>query len=1670
MAASFVQTLGTSSVKAAGTTLATTFGATTAAGNVLVARVLFDNAATASKPVVSSISKPAGEVASWVFLGAARSTSTSAGAFASGELWAIRTTVAWPAAAVTVTVDTSTTMMANLFMEFSGVTVTQRSTVGTNYSTTTTAASATTTGTTPQVGDLALGFLFGSNVAVVQAGDTDTTGGSWSAAVGLGSTGGNVATNNFGLGQHKILTAASHQTYNNSAAMTAGNGAIVAILAATFATATMTLAATATASTTSTASLSLVAREFHRPWVEDFSGGDWSRWDSSIGFSGDLATTLTVVGGAGFISTQGSPRCCPIVAPAIAATIADQGVTLTITPSSNITTNDRISLVLRGDGTWGTVGSSSLAPRPGTGYRLELQPNTIPQLFIDSNGAATENFPGGTTGGSNIVMTAGTPIKVRFEAVGVRLRWRSWLASDTEPTGWTVTTYDDFTATSGLLGLSAFLFSTDVSYTVDDISWYLPSFPASSNASLSIKATHFALPWGEDFSGGDWSRWLDTPWTGDVVSNPPLRVSGGGGALASSRAGNSGGVNVYIADAIGKPQTDQGILVTVIAGSSNTAADLFSLIIRGDGTWASGTTTSQPGAGYKLLMWPGSAGDMYAVSGGTSTYLSPTTPAGATVEMAAGGPMKVRFEAVGQQIRFRSWMDGDPEPTTWRTSANTTTVASGIAGMGVWINSANNQYSVDDFQWYIPANTNNASLAIAATGVAIAAGTSTAALTLAANASAQAQASATASLAISATPSAIGKALATATASLNINALHFAMPWTEEFGDGDWSRWTASAYTGGTLANGLTVAAGVGQMATSNPGATGGVRGYPSAALGRPFTDQGVLLTVTPSSNATVNDRLYVTLRGDGTWGSTVLTSTFTRPGLGYRLALYPGTIGLNVDYNNGANENLIASTKPGGSTIVPAAGTGFKVRFEAVGARLRYRTWLVGNSEPTTWATSDADDTLAVSGIFGMATSFTTATANYKFDDIQWYEVIQPGSTATASLTIAASGSAVAAGTSTAALTISGTATGTATDTATASMSLDATGTATAGAVAASATAAMSLAASGTAVATTTTTAALTIAASATALATTTTTAALVLAATAIAQVSAASTAVLVIAAGPVTVAAPTTATAALVIAATGTARAAGTSTASLTIAATGTAQLAGSNTASLVLDGIATARAVGTSTATLVLDATGTARAAGSSTASLVLASTGTASATSTSTASMTLDATGIARAAGSSTGVLTIAATGTARATSTSTATLAVVATGTARAATTSTGTMTIAATAVASTTATATMTIAATGTARAAGTSTASLVIAGTAVATLGGTQTATMTLGAIATAAATSTSTGSLTLAATGTAQGASTSTAALTLVATGTARASSTSTASLTLVATATPAARATTNASLVIDATAVANLAGTNTALLTIASSATARGTASSTASLTLAATATISTSATATMTLGGTATARAALTSTAVLTLDSSGVARAAGASTGSLTVAATGVARAAGASTAVLTVTATGAAAVTASSTAAMTLAGTAAASITVTASTATLTLAAIGAAQVAGSSTAALVLDAVASATFGGTSTASLTLAADGSAQVTGSCSAVLSLVAIGAATVATSSTATLSLAAIASAAVVALSAAVLDLVGTGQAAGAASAEATLVLSGVAITGVAQSDFEGWGIPL
>ena len=136
----FVRSHVAESVKTAGTTDVYATTSIVAAGNLLVMALVHDNGATANSPTVTSISKPASETAAWVLLG--RSTYPSAGtagAFSSGELWAIKTTVDWPnATSLTVTYSASITMKAQDIIEFSGAEAAMRSTTATAYSTTTT--------------------------------------------------------------------------------------------------------------------------------------------------------------------------------------------------------------------------------------------------------------------------------------------------------------------------------------------------------------------------------------------------------------------------------------------------------------------------------------------------------------------------------------------------------------------------------------------------------------------------------------------------------------------------------------------------------------------------------------------------------------------------------------------------------------------------------------------------------------------------------------------------------------------------------------------------------------------------------------------------------------------------------------------------------------------------------------------------------------------------------------------------------------------------------------------------------------------------------------------------------------------------------------------------------------------------------------------------------------------------------------------------------------------------------------------------------------------------------------------------------------------------------------------------------------------------------------------
>lgn len=200
-----------------------------AAFNLLAAWVCFDNTGSAT-PTVNSIAVPAGETATWARLQQHNSATATAGAGVRGELWAIRTTVDWPASTdYPITLSAAVTAKACQPAEFSGVSATQRSTPGAGTSTAGTPTSVTS-GTAPVTGDLVLG-LGSFETSTVPTRDADTLNGSWADAFPpFAIVGGTAATNVALIGQYKLVTAGGQQTYNPTGL--SDSGALVVALVA----------------------------------------------------------------------------------------------------------------------------------------------------------------------------------------------------------------------------------------------------------------------------------------------------------------------------------------------------------------------------------------------------------------------------------------------------------------------------------------------------------------------------------------------------------------------------------------------------------------------------------------------------------------------------------------------------------------------------------------------------------------------------------------------------------------------------------------------------------------------------------------------------------------------------------------------------------------------------------------------------------------------------------------------------------------------------------------------------------------------------------------------------------------------------------------------------------------------------------------------------------------------------------------------------------------------------------------------------------------------------------------------------------------------------------------------------------------------------------------------
>jgi hypothetical protein len=168
----------------------------------------------------------------------------------------------------------------------------------------------------------------------------------------------------------------------------------------------------------------------------------------------------------------------------------------------------------------------------------------------------------------------------------------------------------------------------------------------------------------ESFSGADGSAW-PAGWTSSVGAGGVVDVQGGGGRLQSADVANSFGRSFLS----GVPAVADEELLTSYRWGQTSGLAYLNVWLRGSGGWQN---AYRPASGYGLQLVSSSGAVVVSknVGGVTSTLRS--EPAGSRVSTAK---QWLRFRVVGQQVMFRTWSDGQPEPAAWTWSGTDSSVS-----------------------------------------------------------------------------------------------------------------------------------------------------------------------------------------------------------------------------------------------------------------------------------------------------------------------------------------------------------------------------------------------------------------------------------------------------------------------------------------------------------------------------------------------------------------------------------------------------------------------------------------------------------------------------------------------------------------------------------------------------------------------------------------------------------------------------------------------------------------------------------------------------------------------------------------------------------------------------------------------------------------------------------
>lgn len=259
---------------------------------------------------------------------------------------------------------------------------------------------------------------------------------------------------------------------------------------------------------------------------------------------------------------------------------------------------------------------------------------------------------------ANVTMTliAGTAYRVRINRNSSTIRWRLWTASATEPTSWTGTYTDPGTLPpAGAAALNFQSGSTAASRSV-----LFNDLIVTTDGTIS-------LPYTDTWTDVSGSAWPPT-WTvaQSAGSGGTASVTSSSGVLYAGTTSSSG-MKAYLTSMVPAADTDISLSFTI----TTQVLTYFNVQICADNTQYSGNPGEMPNNGYTLNFNANATAangsfDMWKMVAGSPNQIYATTTL--PIPLTAGTSYNVRFQRFSTNIRFRFWLGGSAEPTTWTAS------------------------------------------------------------------------------------------------------------------------------------------------------------------------------------------------------------------------------------------------------------------------------------------------------------------------------------------------------------------------------------------------------------------------------------------------------------------------------------------------------------------------------------------------------------------------------------------------------------------------------------------------------------------------------------------------------------------------------------------------------------------------------------------------------------------------------------------------------------------------------------------------------------------------------------------------------------------------------------------------------------------------------------------